>query len=122
MSPTSQPFDLSVTVKLDASGNGTAQLGPTGAYMWKLGTIVVSTLSQSTLTIPQASYYAGSMVSPATLLDTTVNGNSDSSNRGVGQTLYQGQHVFAVWTGGITLDTATLRVTGQQVTGYRSAN
>jgi len=115
----SQPFQLSATVKLDGSGNGTAQLGPQSAVRWEPSLVAIQTVNQSVTTVPACAIYAGSVVTPSTLVDQTYNGQNNSSTKIDGQILYQGQYVYAVWTGGVPGDTATLRVTGNQIAGYR---
>jgi hypothetical protein len=116
----SQPYDLSAQTTLDGSGNGTAQLGPNGPFAIDLSLISIFTVNQSATVVPSCSIYAGSSVSSQYLVDSTYNGQSNSTSKASGQRLYPGQNVFAVWTGGIPGDKATVRVTGQRVTGYRS--
>ena len=116
---TEYPVSLSVTVKLDGSGNGSAQIGPQGAYIWILGTISISTLNQSQTTVPSCTTYAGSSPTPSNFVDDTFNGQGNTTTKAAGKTLYPGQNVFAQWTGGVPGDTATLLVNATQKTGYR---
>jgi hypothetical protein len=115
----SQPFQLSATVKLDGSGNGTAQLGPQSAVRWEPSLVAIQTVNQSITTVPSCAIYSGSSPTASNLIDQTYNGQNNSSTKIAGQVLYQGQNVFAVWTGGVPGDTATLRVSGNSVAGYR---
>jgi hypothetical protein len=113
----SYPVDLTVKVTLDGSGNGTAQIGPNSGK-WALGLISVSTLA-SAPKVASCTIYAGSASTATCLIDQTYNAFGNSTNKAAGKDIYQGQNVFAVFTGGNAGDTASLRVTGQRISGYR---
>jgi hypothetical protein len=116
---TQYPVSLSATVKLDSSGNGAVQLGPQGSYVWELGAIAISTLNQSQTIVPSGTVYAGSAATAGYFVDDTFDARGNTTLKASGQTLYPGQYVFAQFSGGVPGDTATLRVSATQKTGYR---
>lgn len=109
-------LDEPATVTLDGSGNGTAKVGPASGQMWQLASVTVSTISQ-TAPLPQCKMYAGPQPQPSWQIDATFTGNGDSTGRAA--TLYPGNYVWAVWTGGNPGDTATMRALGTVNTNYR---
>jgi hypothetical protein len=99
-------FTASDRAVLDASGNGTASVGPMGAD-WVIRTTTVSTSTQ--VRKPQANTYRGG-VSQANLVDGSSSGQGDTSDTVV--LLQPGEQLSCVWTGGDVGATAFLRVTG----------
>lgn len=94
-------------VVLNASGNGTASIGPNGYETWNVTKISVF-VSSNTLE-PTARVYLGS-VSPQNLIDGTYTGSTDSSDTSV--TVLPNQEMLCVWTGGDVGATATLSLYG----------
>lgn len=103
-----------IQVKLNGSGAGTARLGPAGhGITWTLGTISVKTAQTVTTGTCQCQIYVGDDASAVNFLDGTFSGDTgDSSDAAAGQQIRLGKYVFAVWSGGVAGDTATLNITG----------
>lgn len=99
-------------VTLNASGNGTAKVGPlTEREVWSptMAYVGVTTNVKEAL----CSIYVGHDTSAPYQVDTTYTGSSgDSTGRVAGKTLRQGNFIWAVWTGGDVGATATLTVNG----------
>jgi hypothetical protein len=110
-------LDITGGVKLDGSGNGTVQVGPQSGQRWDVTSTTVSTGSQSS-PLPQCSIYSGPTAGPPWLLDATFTGNGDQTD--TPSTIYNGQYVWAVWTGGNPGDGATVRVQGTVTNKYRA--
>jgi hypothetical protein len=101
-------------VKLNGSGAGTASLGPAGhGITWTLGTVSVKTGQAVSTGTCQCSIYVGDDASAPNFLDGTFSGDTgDSTDAASGQQIRLGKSVFAVWSGGVASDTATLTLTG----------
>ena len=102
------------SVKLNGSGNGQVSLTPPSGTVWRLRLANVSTTS--TANSPQCSMYRGSSSGPVEQIDSTFLGNSASSAMVAGAPFFQGQVLWAKWTGGDANAMATLQVYGQQAT------
>lgn len=111
-------LDTAQSVKLSGAGNGQVQLGPGSGQMWQVTAVSVSTASQAA-PYPQCNIYAGPQPQPPWFVDGTYTGNLDSTGRAI-PPVYPGSYIWAVWSGGNPNDTATVRITGTIVTGYRS--
>ncbi len=110
------PLSEAAFVTLDASGNGTARIGPAAhGVTWKPTVVAVRT-STSTLS-PQCRIYAGDRVTDGNFIDGTFTGQQNSTDAIAGQVLLLGQYVFAVWVGGDIGAQATLTVTGTKDIG-----
>lgn len=103
-----------VQVTLNGSGAGTASLGPTGhGITWTLGTISVKTVQAVSTGTCQCSIYVGDDASAVNFLDGTFSGDTgDSTDAANGVQIRLGKQVFAVWSGGVAGDIATLTLTG----------
>lgn len=103
-----------VQVKLNGSGGGTASLGPTGhGIVWTLGTISVKTAQTVATGTCQCSIYVGDSATDTNFLDGTFSGDTgDSTDAANGTQIRLGKKVFAVWSGGVASDVATLSITG----------
>lgn len=114
MTSTAPIWPRQVQVTLNGSGAGTASLGPTGhGITWTLGTISVKTAQTVATGTCNASIYVGDDTSPVNFLDGTFSGDTgDSSDAASGQQIRLGKSVFAVWSGGVPGDVATLTLTG----------
>ena len=110
----------SATVKLNASGAGQCSMTPPAGTRWDLQLAAVSTTSA--VNFAQAFLYLGSANGPVTLIDSTYDGNSASSDQVKGTPIYHGQYLWAKFTGGDSGAIATLQAYGQQVTRYRKAS
>lgn len=100
-------------VTLNGSGNGTAQAGPRLAgEAWYPTSVSISMTGSQPTTVATCYIYAGGGVSPATFVDATYAVLAAASSLISGQTLYPGQSVYAVWTGGNPDAVGTLVVNG----------
>ncbi len=114
-----QPLNTSGSVTLNASGAGTVQLGPQAAEIWELSSVGITVPSASLSQPPQCNVYAGSSPTPGFFVDGTYNGQLNNSGKVHGTTIFPGQAVFAVFSGGTPGNTATLSVFGTRTRGYR---
>lgn len=113
--PTTAPIWPSQTqVKLNGSGAGTAYLGPTGhGVVWTLGNISVKTVQTVSTGTCQCSLYVGDDASATNFVDSTFSGDTgDTSDAAAGMEVRLGKKVWAVWSGGVASDVATLTITG----------
>lgn len=101
------PFAIPKTVRLDANGEGQAEVFPSGE-VWEVTTTTVS--STSTVKKPQANIYLNGQ-SIATYVQGTFTGTGDTSD--IPMTVQPGGVIYATWTGGDPGATATLRVAGR---------
>jgi hypothetical protein len=109
-------FTASAQVTLDASGNGTAETGPSvpGEIWFPVSVSITCGGAIPDTGTPTLFIYAGNGISPATFIDSTYNVTGASSSMIAGKTLYPGQQVFAVWNGGPPGQLATLAVKGER--------
>lgn len=99
------PLDVSATVTLDASGNGTVKLGPTSTRQtWHVTNAAVQ-VSSNTLE-PTANLYQNGLASK---LGGTYTGSNDSSDLDV---TVRGGFIMCVWTTGDAGAKATLFLQG----------
>lgn len=105
---------LSVTtsVALDGSGNGVTSIGPLSAMeVWHPANVHVS-VSTAVLEA-QCDIFVGDSTDQRNFRDGTFTGSSgDSSDRVSADTVKSGHKVYARWTGGDPLASATLSITG----------
>jgi len=108
------PLSASASVTLDGNGNGTAEVGPSlPGEVWSPGSTGITCGGAIPDTgTPTVFIYAGNGISTSTFIDSTYNVTSASSSMISGKSLYAGQLVFAVWSGGPPNETATLAVNG----------
>jgi len=101
-------------VKLNGSGAGTVRLGPTGhGVVWTLGAISVKTAQVVSTGVCTCNIYVGDDASATNFLDGTFSGDTgDATSRASGQQIRSNKYVFAVWSGGVANDLATLTLTG----------
>ena len=110
------PLSESASVTLNASGNGTARVGPNAhGVVWKPSRIAVKVSSQ-TLS-PTCQLFVGSSATSENFIDGTYSGAQNATDSAVGQELRLGQYVWAVWTGGDVGAQATLTLTGSKDLG-----
>jgi hypothetical protein len=109
--PTSQ------SVTLNASGNGTVQLGPYYTHeRWQLTSVSVS--ASTNVKEAQCKIYVGSNVSQGNYVDGTLSGSTgDSTGRLAGYVVGHGVYLWAVWSGGDVGAVATMQVQGTRTTG-----
>lgn len=104
----SLPLNENVQAALNASGNATLVIGPKNVYqVWQIGAVSVNTSTAAKT--PTVSVYLGSGPN-GQFLGGTYNGAQNSAN--ISQTLYAGQTICAVFTGGDVGAIATLAVSG----------
>lgn len=110
------PLSDFVQIRLDGSGNGTAQLGPRAhGQVWKPTVASIKMTGPTPSGVATCFVYAGGAVTDSNFVDSTYDVNNDSTDRVTGQALALGQYVFAVWSGGNPGATATLTVNGTKV-------
>lgn len=112
--PRQLPLSAGAKVTLDASGNGTASVGPTAqGETWQAG-FTAAVHCSSNASEAQAKAYCGGGVSPQYFIGGTTWGSTGDSTTNTPQ-MQVGQQVFAVWTGGDPGATAFLSVNGTRV-------
>jgi hypothetical protein len=114
---TSTPISPSTSVQLDATGAGQCGLTPPSGVMWQPSLASVSI--QDPDLIPQVFLSIGNSNGPVQLIDSSYAGASASSGKVAAYPLYPGQYLWAAWTGGDPLATATLQLYGGAVRNYR---
>lgn len=103
----------STTVTLDASGNGTASLGPTGGNeTWTPSNVYVEV--STSVNNAFVKVYAGPSTAAQYAKDSTVDGSTGDSTDKCNVLIRKGSFVWAVWTGGDPGSVATLNVDGQK--------
>jgi len=109
---TTVPLNETVSIPLDASGNGTAKVGPlTAREVWHPANVHVSVTTANNEAV--CTIFAGDAAQQRCFRDATFTGSSgDSSDRVNADTIRTGAYVWAQWVGGDALATATLTVTG----------
>lgn len=114
MTTTCPVWPSQVQVKLNGSGAGTARLGPTGhGVTWTLGSVSVKTAQAVSTGTCQCLFYVGDDASATNFVDGTFSGDTgDGTNRASGMQIRLGKYVWAVWSGGVANDIATLTITG----------
>lgn len=112
--PSDRPFSLPVSVRLDGTGAGIAQLGPSITNeSWAPSVVSVRCTANVTSGACQAEIFCGAYVGEDTYKDGTFSGDTgDSTDKVTGEIIWPGQYVFAQWTNGVPFATATMRVTG----------
>jgi hypothetical protein len=103
-------LNASASVVLNASGNGTASAGPgLPGVSWQPTSIAVSVSTSNSEA--QCNVYLGLSASAGSLLGATATGSTGDS-ADCEQTVWPGQSLIAVWTGGDPGATATMSVFG----------
>jgi hypothetical protein len=104
------------SVTLNASGNGTAKIGPISSReTWYPANAHVSANIGQVTNEAQCIVYVGDGVGPNNFRDGTLSGSSGDTTDAIGNdVIKQGQYVFAVWSGGDAGALATLTVTGER--------
>jgi hypothetical protein len=106
------PLNEFASVILDASGNGTASIGPRApGEVWYPET-VSNRVSTPVTNSPNLETYAGNAATPDNFVDGSYTGELNGTDQIKGQVLRLGQKVFSVWTAGDPGNQATLTVTG----------
>lgn len=103
------PLNEGKSVRLDASGNGSVEMGPSGIFAWHLTRI--SVLVSTNAAEPTFVVYVDS-ISPTNALATTYTGSGDSSDEN--QILRPGQKLIGVWTSGDANALATMSIFGEK--------
>ena len=105
------PLSVTVSVQLDNTGSGKAQIGPLSALeVWHPTNVHVSV--SSAINEAQCSIYVGDNTDQRNFRDGTFSGSSGDSTGDIVDVVKAGHYVIAVWTGGDALASATLTVTG----------
>jgi hypothetical protein len=96
---------------LDASGNGTVQLGPAGPQeTWTPSN--VSVICSTNVLEAVCKVFAGPAATSPYFKDITVDGSTGDATDKCNLVIPKGWFVWAVWTGGDAGATATLNVDG----------
>ena len=104
----SLPLNENVQIAMNASGNATLTIGPQNVYqVWQISGISVSTSTANS--VASCSVYQGSGPN-GQFLGGTYNASQNSGSFGI--TLYPGQTICAVFTGGDPGSVATMAVIG----------
>lgn len=101
----------STSLALDGSGNGTAQLGPSGPQETWTPSNVSVICSTNTLEAT-CKVFAGPSATGPYFKDITVDGSTGDATDRCNIAIPKGWFVWAVWTGGDAKTTATLNVDG----------
>lgn len=109
-------YRLSVAdvITLDASGGGTATVGPDavrGPANWKVSGVILKTSRPGEAPVPRAEVYVD-RVSPECLQGITYDGSFAPGRCNF--TIARGQTVIVVWSGGQSGDTASVTITGEK--------
>lgn len=111
--PTTIPYQASLNVTLDASGNGTLTFnGPPSLTTRTLSNVVVY-VDQGTPR-PRAAVYR-SVIAPNRLMGATPLGNDDTLVADPGDVLQSGEPLIVVFTGGAPGARATANVNGSDL-------
>lgn len=104
----------SVQVRLNGSGNGTAQLGPlTAMETWHPDNVHVS--AATAVNEATCSVFVGPDTGQPNFRDATFSGSTgDSTDKCNADVITKGSYIFAVWSGGDANILATLNVTGSR--------
>lgn len=114
-----QPLDLSASVTLDGSGNGSVQLGPTRVREhWQPAAVYVSVSSH--IVEASASLYVGATITPDQALAQTGTGSSGDTCALGGIDIQSGNNIIVQWKGGDPGALATMRVLGTYSVGTPS--
>ncbi len=105
----------SISITLDASGNGTVWIGPQRpGQRWRVRGAAVSTTTA--VKVPTFNLYRGGP-SPGNLLAATYTGSSDSTND-LAEEFSPGAFLTGVWQGGDVDAVATLSLSGDLLIRY----
>lgn len=109
-----RPFSFATSIRLDGTGAGVAQLGPSITNeQWEPGRVSVSCSASVTSGACQASVYCGAYIGADTFKEATFSGDTgDSTDAVAGEQLWPGQFVFVQWQAGVPFAFATMRVQG----------
>ena len=107
-------LNVSASVTLNGSGNGTVQLGPKSAgEVWFPSVVSVGTNETVITDEANCSVYVGPYAGQGYFVDLTIFGSTGASSSNIkGQVVYPGNFIWAVWTGGDNGAQATLNVSG----------
>ena len=105
------PLSTFKQVTLDASGNGTVALGPSGfGELWT--EIVVSVHTSTNIAEATCRVYTGPSADPQYFSDGTTNGSTGDATSSIPPAVTTGQNITAVWSGGDPGATAYLTLSG----------
>lgn len=109
---TTVPLSETVSVQLDATGNGTVHTGPLSAReVWHPANVHVAVSTANNEAV--CNIFAGDSTQQRCFRDATFTGSSgDATDRVNADTIRTGMYVWAVWTGGDPLAIATMTITG----------
>lgn len=115
------PLSTFKFVTLDASGNGTVSLGPTGfGELWTQ--IVVSVHASTNIAEATCRVYTGPSADAQYLSDATTNGSTGDASSSIPPAVPTGQNITAVWSGGDPGATAYLTLSGVRLVAGAAQN
>lgn len=107
-------LNVADTATLDASGDGTATIGPSGVRgpaNWQVTGVILKTSRPGEAPVPRAEVYID-RVSPECLQGITYDGSFAPGRCNF--TITRGQVVIVVWSGGQLADEASVTLTGEK--------
>lgn len=107
-----RPLNKSASVTLDATGAGTARIGPSsspGSPNWTLDALLWATTRPGTAPIPRIQVYID-QTDPSGLQVQSYDGSFGSASGSI--YVPRGSNLIAVWTGGQSGDVASISLTG----------
>jgi hypothetical protein len=109
------PLNVTQTVVLNGSGNGTAFIGPISAReIWSPANVHVQ-VQQPVTNEATCNIYVGDTPLQRNYRDSTFSGSSgDNTDRVNADTVKSGHYIWAVWSGGDPGMQATMNVTGSK--------
>ena len=112
-----RPLSVSRSTTFDSTGNASVSMGPaTYGEKWTINRMVVSSTCPDTTPTQFRSYR--NVVQDSTMMDSTYNGNNDSSDTSI--SLGTLETIIGVWTQGISGATATMIIYGTYDDGRRT--
>lgn len=112
--PTRSTLNIGTTIALDASGDGTATLGPDssrGPANWNVTGVIVQTDRPGQSPIPRAVVYLDQQSASGTQ---GLSYDGSFAQGSCNLTLSRGQKLICVWSGGQSGDQASFTITGEK--------
>lgn len=110
------PLNVSASVVLNASGNGTVTLGPTRPGVSWTPAIVAVTVNPTSATVTSVFMLYNGSAQPGNFIAGSYTGDINSSGLAL-PPMFAGQIITGVWSGGNPGATATMTLTGTQSIG-----
>lgn len=107
-------LNIGTTITLDASGGGTATLGPDssrGPATWRVSGVILQTSRPGLAPVPRAVVYLDQQSASGTQ---GLSYDGSFAQGSCDLTLTRGQKIICVWSGGLAGDQASLTLTGEK--------